>query len=120
MEYLGGDRERPLILGTDNEGMLMWYVNALFAVHPNMRGHTGGRMTMGRGFPMSVSTKQMLEHSKTGTYVKYPYRGLHGSSMLVTLVTVDFPFSHRIWCQIVMSGWNFWLHGSNTLVTLVP
>ncbi len=42
MEYLRGDRVRPLILGTDYEGMLMWYVNTLFAVHPNMHGHTGG------------------------------------------------------------------------------
>ncbi len=60
MEYLRGDRDRPLILGADNEGMLMWYVDALFAVHPNMRGHTGGGMTMGKGFPISVSTKQKL------------------------------------------------------------
>jgi hypothetical protein len=60
MEYQRGDRDRPLILGTDNEGMLMWYVKALFAVHPNMHGHTGGGMTMGRGFPISVSTKQKL------------------------------------------------------------
>jgi hypothetical protein len=66
MEYLRGDRERPLILGADNEGMLMWYVNALFAVHPNMRGHTGGGMTMGRGFPISVSTKQKL-NTKSST-----------------------------------------------------
>jgi hypothetical protein len=57
MEYLRGDRERPLILGADNVGMLMWYVDALFAVHPNMRGHTGGGMTMDRGFPISVSAK---------------------------------------------------------------
>ncbi len=41
-----GDRERPLILGTNNERMLMWYVDDLFAVHPNMHGHTGGGMTM--------------------------------------------------------------------------
>jgi hypothetical protein len=60
MEYLRDDRDRPLILGTDNEGMLMWYVDALFAAHPNMRGHTGGGMTMGRGFPILVSTKQKL------------------------------------------------------------
>ncbi len=57
MEYLRGDKEIPLILGADNEGMLMWYVDALFAVHPNMCGHTSGGMKMGRGFPMSVSTK---------------------------------------------------------------
>jgi hypothetical protein len=38
----------------------MWYVDASFAVHPNMRSHTGGGLTMGRGFPISVSTKQKL------------------------------------------------------------
>ncbi len=60
MEYLRGDRDRPLILGTDNEGMLMWYVDDLFSVHLNMCGHTGGGMPMGRGFPISVSTKQKM------------------------------------------------------------
>jgi hypothetical protein len=38
----------------------MWHVNALFAVYPNMRGHTGGGMTVGRGILISVSTKQKL------------------------------------------------------------
>jgi hypothetical protein len=60
MEYLRGDRDRPLILGADNDGLLMWYVDASFAVHPNMRGHTGGGLTLGRGFPITVSTKQKL------------------------------------------------------------
>ena len=60
MEYLGGDHDRPLVLGADNDGLLMRYVDALFAVHRNMRGHAGGGLTMGRGFPISVSTKQKL------------------------------------------------------------
>jgi hypothetical protein len=60
MEYLTGDRDRPLILGADNEGMLMRYVDASFAVHPNMHGHTGGGMAFGRGFSISISTKQKL------------------------------------------------------------
>jgi hypothetical protein len=38
----------------------MWYVDASFAVHPNICGHTEGGLTMGRGFPISVSTKQKL------------------------------------------------------------
>jgi hypothetical protein len=42
MEYLRDDRDRPLILGADSEGKLMWYVDASFAVHPNMHGHTCG------------------------------------------------------------------------------
>ena len=66
VEYLRGDRDRPLVLGADNEGMLMWYVDASFAVHPNMLGHTGGELTMGRGFPISVSTKQKL-NTKSST-----------------------------------------------------
>ncbi len=57
VEYLRGDRDRPLLLGTDNEGMLIWYVDASFAVHPNMCGHTGGGLTMGRGFSILLSTK---------------------------------------------------------------
>jgi len=62
MEYLRGDHDQPLILilGADNDGLLMWYVDASFAVHPNMPGHTGGGLTLGRGFPISVSTKQKL------------------------------------------------------------
>ncbi len=60
MEYLQGDCEQPLILSGDNEGVLMWYVDASFAVHPNMWGHSGGCLTMGRRFPISVSTKQKL------------------------------------------------------------
>jgi hypothetical protein len=42
MEYLRADKDRPLVLGGENEGLLMWYVDASFAVHPNMRSHTGG------------------------------------------------------------------------------
>ncbi len=39
MEYLRGDRDCPLILIGENDGVLMWYIDAAFAVHPNMRGH---------------------------------------------------------------------------------
>jgi hypothetical protein len=47
MEYLRVDRLRPLILSADGSGGLMWYVDASFAVHPNMHSHTGGGLTMG-------------------------------------------------------------------------
>jgi hypothetical protein len=66
MEYLRGDYDLPLILSGDNDGVLMWYVDASFAVHPNMWGHTGGCLTMGRGFPISASTKQKL-NTKSST-----------------------------------------------------
>jgi hypothetical protein len=60
VEYFKSTIEMPLILGSDSSGVLQWFVDASFAVHPNMRGHTGGGLTMGRGFPIITSTKQKL------------------------------------------------------------
>jgi hypothetical protein len=60
VEYFRSTVDMPLILGADGNGVLHWYVDASFAVHANMRGHTGGGLTMGRGFPIVCSTKQKL------------------------------------------------------------
>ncbi len=65
MGYLRVDRLHPLILSADGSGVVMWYVDALFAVHPNMRSHTGGGLTMGRGFPINCSTKQKLNRQSS-------------------------------------------------------
>ncbi len=51
VEYLRSTHGLPLILAADGTGVLSWYVDASFAVHPDMKGHTGGAMTMGTGFP---------------------------------------------------------------------
>ena len=45
IKYLRATREMSLILGADGTGVLSWYVDASFAVHPDMMGHTGGAMT---------------------------------------------------------------------------
>jgi hypothetical protein len=60
MEYLRGNHDWPIVLGADNDRLLMWYIDASFAMHPNMHRHTGSGLTMGRGVPISVSTKQKL------------------------------------------------------------
>jgi hypothetical protein len=60
VDYMRSTVDLPLILGADNNGVLNWYVDASFAVHPNMRGHTGGGLTMGIGYPIVSSTKQKL------------------------------------------------------------
>jgi hypothetical protein len=60
MEYLRKDHARPLVLGAENNGLLMWYVDASFVVHLNMRGHTGGGLTMRREFSITALTKQKL------------------------------------------------------------
>jgi hypothetical protein len=47
-------------MNAHGSGILKWWVNGPFAVHPNMRGHTGGGLSLGRGFPIVNSTKQKL------------------------------------------------------------
>jgi hypothetical protein len=60
MKYLRGTRMLPLILSANGTGILKWWVDAAFAVHPNMQGHSGGGLSLGRGFPIVSSTKQKL------------------------------------------------------------
>jgi hypothetical protein len=60
----------PLILSNNGSGILKWWVDASFAVHPNMRGHSGGGLSLGRGFPIISSTKQKLNtRSSTETEI---------------------------------------------------
>jgi hypothetical protein len=60
MRYIRGTRTMPLILSANGSGILKWWVDTLFAVHPNMHGHSGGGLSLGRGFPIVSSTKQKL------------------------------------------------------------
>jgi hypothetical protein len=46
---------------SNGSGILKWWVDAGFVVHPNnIQGHSGGGLFMGRGFPIVSSTKQKL------------------------------------------------------------
>ena len=42
MKYIRGSRTMPLILSANGMGILKWWVDASFAVHPNLCGHSGG------------------------------------------------------------------------------
>jgi hypothetical protein len=66
MKYLQLTPFLPLVLGWDGTGDVKWYVDASFAVHKDMRSHTGGLMTMGQGAIVSMSTKQKL-NTKSST-----------------------------------------------------
>ena len=60
MKYIRGTRDLPLILSNNSSGVLKWWIDASYAVHPNMRGYTGGGLSIGRVFPIVASTKQKL------------------------------------------------------------
>jgi hypothetical protein len=60
MKYLRGTVEMPLTLEADDTRIVKWWVDASFAVHPDMKSHTGGAMTLGKGVVYGTSTRQKL------------------------------------------------------------
>jgi hypothetical protein len=60
MKYLDSTTDMPLVLSSNGDGTLRWWVDASYAVHEDMKGHSGGTMTMGNGSVYSTSTKQKL------------------------------------------------------------
>jgi hypothetical protein len=66
MKYLQATIGLPLVLGMDKTGRIRWYIDAAFAVHNDMKSHTGAVMTMGTGAAKSQSNKQKL-NTKSST-----------------------------------------------------
>ena len=60
VKYLRATRDMTLTLGLQNDGVMTWWVDASYAVHNDMKGHTGGTMSLGHGSIYSSSTKQKL------------------------------------------------------------
>ena len=50
----------------NNKQVLKWYVDAAFAVHANMKSHTGAVLIMGKGGVICESTKQKV-NSRSST-----------------------------------------------------
>ena len=66
MQYIRVTRKLSLTLTVNGSEILKWWVGALFAVHINMRVYSGGGLSLGRGFPIVISTEQKL-NTKTFT-----------------------------------------------------
>jgi hypothetical protein len=80
LEYLNGTLDEFLVLGADDMGIMKTWVDASYAVHNDMKSHTGGVVSFGRGATMSKSSKQKL-NTKSSTeaelvgasdYLPYP------------------------------------------------
>jgi hypothetical protein len=60
IRYLRGTTDLPLILKADSSAIPKWWVDGSHGVHPNMRGHTGGGLSLGKGMPITMSIKQKI------------------------------------------------------------
>jgi hypothetical protein len=66
IQYLRGSKELYLTLEADDGIDIKWWVDASFAVHPDMRSHTGATVSLGKGSVYSLSRKQRL-NTKSST-----------------------------------------------------
>ena len=57
IKYLRGTLDLPLRLSGDGTGTIRWWIDASFGVHMDMKGHTGGTLSLGKGSVYSTSTK---------------------------------------------------------------
>ena len=76
MKYTRVERDLPLILSTNYSGVLKWWIYASYAVHPIIQGHTGGGISMGRGFPIVTLINQKLNtlsSAKSYIFVVHDY-----------------------------------------------
>jgi len=80
--YLRQTKDLALTLSGDDLHNVQWYVDASFAVHPDMRSHTGIIMTFGKGAVISMLVRQKL-NTKSSTEAE--------------LVGVDDAMSQIVW-----------------------
>jgi hypothetical protein len=60
MKFLKQMVQDLLTLKADNSQELKWYADAAFAVHFDLKSHTGGMFTLGKGAASHISSKQKI------------------------------------------------------------
>ena len=76
--YLKGTLHMKLNITVDSLTTIKWYVDALYGVHSDCKGHTGMMMTLGAGASMAMSkahklnTKRSTEAELVGVYDALP------------------------------------------------
>ena len=65
MEFLTGTIYDVLTLGAESLEELLNFVDVSFATHIDMRSHTGGGASFGRGMFMCMSRKQRMNTGST-------------------------------------------------------
>ena len=56
--HLRGTLDLVLTLSADKAWLFKWFVDAACGVHADVKGHSVGGLTLGKGFPIGISAKQ--------------------------------------------------------------
>ena len=60
IRYLHGTKDLILTLRANNDGIVRWWIDASYAVHEDMKGHTGATLSLGKGGIYNGSWKQKM------------------------------------------------------------
>ena len=66
IKYLRGTIALPLTLQVSDTKLMQWWIDASYGVHPDMKSHTGGVLTLGKGAVYATSTRQKI-NTKSST-----------------------------------------------------
>ena len=66
LQYLNSTMDKILTLSAQGTSIVKWWADAAYGVHTNLRSHTGGALSLGRGVIKSKSSKQKL-NTKSST-----------------------------------------------------
>jgi hypothetical protein len=89
MQYLRGSMDILLTLEADDVRIVKWWVDASYAVHNDLKSHTGGTMSLGKGSIYSASKTQRL-NTKSSTEAE--------------LVGVDDVSAQILWTRYFLEG----------------
>ena len=89
MGFLKRTADDVMRLESDRTNVVKWFLDASFAVHHDMRSHTGAAMTLGKGAVQNVSTKQKVNTR---------------SSAEAELVSVDDIISKVLWTKLFLEA----------------
>ena len=89
MKYLRNTITLALTLEADDLRLIHWWIDGAFATHRDMRSHTGGAMTLGKGMIYGTSTHQTLNTR---------------SSTEAELVAVDDCMSQVLWTRYFLEA----------------
>jgi hypothetical protein len=98
IKYLRATIDLVLRLSAENLNIIKWWVDVSYGVHPDMKSHTGGVMSLGTGAAYAVSKKQKL-NTKSTTESE--------------LVGIDDVLPQALWTKYFMEGQGY---GTSTIV----
>lgn len=96
LEYIKGSMDKEYTLGADDLGRMRSWVDASYAVHPDMRSHTGGVTSFGTGGIVCKSSKQKL-NTKSSTEAE--------------VVGASDYLPHTLWVKMFMEAQGYDMNG---------